>query len=245
MRLVKLGKKPPRFDKRTMRLENYIAQLPPVPPVCDWLQKVSSWPVMLNAGDGAIGDCTIAAAGHLIQEWTANAGNMIIPADADILAAYEAVSSYDPATGDNDNGAAELDVLNYWRQNGIAGHKIGAFAALQFHNLMHVKAAIYLLEGCYIGLALPQSAQHEDIWTNINDKPGSWGLHAVPVGKYDQQGLTAITWGGIQKMTWAFWQKYCDEAYALISLDMLNNQQKSPIGLNLQQLQKDLSIVTG
>ena len=81
-----------------------------------------------------IGDCTCAAAGHLVMEWTANVGAETTPADADILAAYSAITGYDPKTGANDNGAVETDVLNYWRKTGIAGHKIMAYAALEPGN---------------------------------------------------------------------------------------------------------------
>jgi hypothetical protein len=244
MQQRKLGKLPARYDPRTLRLAKYIAELPQPPPSQDWSQGVATWPMMLNGGDGACGDCTIAAAGHLIQEWTANRGNMIIPADADILAAYEALSSYDPVTGNNDNGCVALDVLNYWRQTGIAGHQIGAYAALQPRNLSHVKSAIYLFEGCYIGLALPLSAQDEDVWSSIDDDPGSWGGHAVCVVAYDYSGLTCVTWGSLKRMTLAFWNKYCDESYALISQDMLNAQGISPVGLDINTLNADLKLIT-
>ena len=51
----------------------------------------------------------------------------------------------DPST---DRGAYALDVLNYWRQSGIAGHRIAAYAAVdqirfegaQFRRDIGVKA---------------------------------------------------------------------------------------------------------
>ena len=66
-----------------------------------------------------IGDCTCAAAGHLIMEWTANAGKkMVMPTDKQIVAAYSAVTGYNPETGANDNGAVEIDVLNLLAADG-------------------------------------------------------------------------------------------------------------------------------
>jgi len=50
-------------------------------------------------------------------------------------------------------------VLNYWRQSGIAAHKIGAYAALEPSNHTHIMDSVYIFEGCYIGLSLPVSAQ--------------------------------------------------------------------------------------
>jgi len=71
-------------------------------------------------------------------------------------------------------------------------------------------------------------------------KPGSWGGHAVPVVAYDARGLTVVTWGALQTMTWTFWEAYCEEAYAIISNDYLTAQKETPAGFNLAQLQEDL-----
>ncbi len=44
-----------------------------------------------------IGDCTCAAAEHLIMEWTANAGKkMVTPSDKQIVAAYSAITGLQP-----------------------------------------------------------------------------------------------------------------------------------------------------
>jgi hypothetical protein len=110
-----------------------------------------------------LGDCTCAAAGHLIMEWTKNAqSTMVTPTDDQIVAAYSAITGYNPQTGANDNGAVEVDVLNYWRQTGIAGHQIQAYMALEPSNHQHVMDAVWIFGGCYIGLALPKSAQSPD-----------------------------------------------------------------------------------
>ncbi len=148
-----------------------------------------------------VGDCTCAAAGHLVECWSANASAIIVPSDSQIIAAYSAITGFDPATGYDDNGANELDVLNYWRQTGIAGRKIGAYAALEPGNHDHVMDVVYLFGGCYIGLALPVSAQAQDIWSVPpggaigQGAAGSWGGHAVPIVAYDSGGLTCVTWG--------------------------------------------------
>ena len=250
-RKLKLGKQAARHDPRTLLLASYLTPALPTPPAtCDLTQKVgSSWGMMDN---DQIGDCTCAAAGHLLMEWTANAGKkMFTPTDKQIVAAYSAITGYNPVTGANDNGANEIDVLNYWRQTGIAGHKIGAYAATEPSNHTYIMDAVYVFEGCYIGLQLPISAQaqtqNHQPWsvppggTTGDGKPGSWGGHAVPVVAYDARSLTVVTWGALQVMTWSFWDAYCDEGYAIISNDYLNGKKKSPQGFNLQQLQADLA----
>jgi len=249
-RKLKLGKGVARHDPRTLCLASYTtAALPVPPPSFDLTAKVKAWGMMDN---DQIGDCTCAAAGHLLMEWTANAKKkMFTPTDKQIVAAYSAVTGYDPVTGSNDNGAQEIDVLNYWRQSGIAGHKIGAYAALEPSNHNHVMDSVYVFEGCYIGVQLPISAQaqtqNHQPWsvppggTTGDGKPGSWGGHAVPVVAYDSRGVTVVTWGALQVMTWSFWASYCDEAYAILSNDYLDGKKKAPQGFCMRQLQQDLA----
>jgi hypothetical protein len=247
---LKLGKQTARHDPRTLLLASYVTPALPTPPASfDLTTKVSAWGMMDN---DQIGDCTCAAAGHLLMEWTANAGKkMFTPTDKQVVAAYSAITGYNPTTGANDNGAVEIDVLNYWRQSGIAGHKIGAYVALEPANHAHVMDSVYIFEGCYIGLRLPKSAQaqvqNHQPWSVPpggpagDGAPGSWGGHAVPVVAYDARGVTVVTWGALQTMTWSFWETYCEEAYAILSNDYLTKKKQTPQGLNLQQLQSDLA----
>jgi len=82
-----------------------------------------------------IGDCTCAAAAT--SSWNGPRPpslKMATPTDKQIVAAYSAITGYNPTTGANDNGAQEIDVLNYWRQQGIGGHKIQAYIALEPSN---------------------------------------------------------------------------------------------------------------
>ena len=247
---LKLGKQVARHDPRTLLFASYTTAALPAPPASfDLTGKIKAWGMMEN---DQIGDCTCAAAGHLIMEWTANSGKkMVTPTDKQIVAAYSAIAGYNPSTGANDNGAAEIDVLNYWRQSGIAGHKIGAYAALEPSNHNHVMDSVYLFEGCYIGVQLPISAQaqvqNHQPWsvppggTTGDGKPGSWGGHAVPVVSYDARGVTVVTWGALQVMTWSFWEAYCDEAYAILSTDYLTGKKENPQGFSLTELQADLA----
>ncbi len=123
-------------------------------------------------------------------------------------------------------------MLNYWRQKGIAGHKILGFAALDPRHVEQIKQSVYLFGGTYIGVQLPLSAQDQDTWDVPpsgpigNGEPGSWGGHAVCVVAYNAKGLWVVTWGKLLFMTWAFWQTYCDEAYAVFSTDMLAKAEK-------------------
>ncbi len=249
MQFVKLGKKEPKLDKRTLRLATYLdaAALPSNPSLVRWTSKVPSWPMMANDN---VGDCTIASAAHMVEVWTAygeHRSSMVIP-DKDILAAYSAVTGYNPADPSTDNGAYELDVLNYWRKVGIGGHKIAAYAALDLGSRDDIKAAVNLFGGCYIGLNLPVSAQRQSVWSvpwggpHGAGQPGSWGGHAVPIVGYGPTDLIVVTWGQLKRMTWKFLDTYCEESYAVLSTEWLN-QNKSPNGFDLVALQNDLKLL--
>ncbi|MDG7000357.1 MAG: DUF488 domain-containing protein, partial [Nitrososphaerota archaeon] len=73
---MKLGKKPAVHDPRTLLLANYLKpKLPRIPAEKNWGRKVKRWHTMKNTG---LADCTIAATGHLILEWTAHAGKAVL-----------------------------------------------------------------------------------------------------------------------------------------------------------------------
>ena len=134
--------------------------------------------------------------------------------------------------------------MKCWKKRGLGGHKLLAFANAKPSNLAEVKAAINLFGGLYIGVALPVTAQTQNVWELVSKTgagaPGSWGGHCVYVTGYDASGFTCITWGQLKKMTVAFWNAYVDEAHALLSPDWLG-VKGTPNGFNLAQLVSDLA----
>lgn len=236
---MKLGRSAVSHDPRMLKLGSYLDDevvLPKVPDEFDLGGKVTTWPMYRN---DEWGDCTCAAVGHMIQAWTSHAGAERTPAE-DVIERL-----YIPETGDADEGRVEIDVLNYWRKSGVDGDKIDAYVSVKPSNHDHVKAGAYLFGGLYIGVALPLTAQSQHVWDYVADsgdqgEPGSWGGHAVDVVAYDADTLTVVTWGGLLKMTWAFWDHYVDESYALLSPDLLSGD-KTPEGFDAEALRADLA----
>ncbi len=196
------------------------------------------------------GDCSLAAAAHLIEEWTSQTGADVKLTDDDVMGAYRALSGYDPATGENDHGVAELDVLNYWRKHGIGSRFIEAYVALEPHNHEHIRDAINLFGGCMIGLKLPTTAQSQVTWAVPpggpvgRGAPGSWGGHAAAVVAYNERRVSCVSWGSTKQMTWEFLDAYCDEAYAVLSPDWFTGEV-APVGLDIETLRADLALVAG
>jgi hypothetical protein len=242
---MKLGRKAIKTDTRTLALGDYFKRaLPPPPPSVDWTKGIARWGLMLNH---KLGDCTIAGVGHAVQVWTANTGRVATVPDATIKRYYEKWDGYVPGEPKTDTGGVELDVLNDWRNQGFDGHHLAAFADPKVDNLAEIRQSIALFGGVYIGLALPLTAQTQDVWDVVpkggaQAKPGSWGGHCVFVPKYDSKTFTCITWGQPKTMTVAFWKKYCDEAHTLFGQDWIG-AKGSPQGFDQAQLLADLKAI--
>ena len=72
------------------------------------------------------------------------------------------------------------------------------------------------------------------------------GGHYVPImGRLRSHELTLITWAKRQTMTDAFFQKYCDEAWAYVSPEEITRVTKENYeGFSLSQLEEYLHLVT-
>lgn len=238
---VCLGRPTVRHDGRTLRLARYVDRglLAKAPATCDWSKKVPTWPMY---GNDRLGDCTCAAAGHMVQSWSFSAGAGKTPADADVERFYI------PQTGTADDGRSELNVLQQWRKVGFGGDRVEAFAAVDPKNHAMVKLACWLFGGVYIGVALPRTAQGQANWAVVRNggadaEPGSWGGHAVNIVGYDSRGVRLVTWGNVIRASWGFLERYMDESYAVLSRDWLG-AKGSPSGFDLNALLADLKSVT-
>lgn len=243
---MRLGKAAPKLDPRTLRLTTYLRhdELPEPPKELRLSAKVGKWGMLLNDD---LGCCTIAGALHQAQAQNANVGREFDPTDDQVLEGYKRICGYNPDDPNSDAGGVELDVLNAWRKDGIGGHQIVAFVAIDPHDLHQVRSAINIFGGIYTGFALPNSAQNQDVWTPVRGSrgaPGSWGGHAVPVLDYAGNKFYCVTWGEVKAMTTSFFTKYCDEAYAIVTKDWLDEAGKNPLGLDVDALLRDLKAVT-
>lgn len=243
---MRLGRKAIKTDSRTLALGDYLRPgVPPPPPAADWTKGITDWGMMLN---DKLSDCTIAGAAHAVQVWTVNTtGKIVTVPDRTLKSYYEKWDGYVPGKPETDSGGVELDVLNDWQKKGFAKHKLLAFADPRYTDLVEMRQSIALFGGVYIGLALPLSAQKQEVWDVVPNggakaKRGSWGGHCVFVPKYDKKGFTCITWGGLKTMTVAFWKKYCDEAHTLLGQNWFT-AKGSPSGFAHDQLMADLKAI--
>lgn len=239
---LQLGRKPGVIhDARTLRMASYLtpAELPALP-----LRTRTGAGLTWNMlGNDRYGDCTYAAKVHLEHS---------VARTTTEPSAQKVIDAYLRFTGGADDGAYILDVLNAWRRadDGVSG-QISAFAALDLSDRRLIHAACWLFGGLYLGAALPISAQAQTgtKWWASGDgtgdsAPGSWGGHAMYVcASYGQtnEDLEVVTWGARQRLTWKWFERYCDECFACIHRDWLaRHNGRTPQGFDEEALLADL-----
>lgn len=226
--LYQLGRKKARIDNRTFTLKSIMAKPLDVPKEYSFDTEYPGIPLPMFAND-IFGCCVISGRAHQTLRFERIEQSFVIKiTDKDV------VNEYFKETGGADSGLVMLDSLNSWRRGwkiGRKAYRIKAFAAIDPKSKSQLMQTVYSDVGAYVGLDLPLSAQEEfdagKPWsktTGIGTTVGSWGGHCVFVVGYTSRGPVCITWGQRQACTWAWFRKYCSEAYAVI--DSLNTSKK-------------------
>lgn len=237
--------KAPR-DPRNLTFAQFTTpELPAPPPKVNWMSRVPGWPLY---GNNRIGNCEVCACAHAVQAFTAyGAGREVIIPEPDVIAAYSAITGYNPATGQPDPGITSLDMLGHWRKNGVGGHRITAYVEVDVRDRDEVKSALSVGGALLVGADMPLSAGDQfkasRKWTvqrGTRGRAGSWGGHALHIGAYGGRGLTCTTWGTTQELTWGWWDRYVVEAFVPISTEWFNQAGQSPTGLDINALLADL-----
>ena len=218
--LFKLGKARARRDARNFKFAALLKKRLSLPKEYDFDLTHPGIPTPIFGND-RYGDCVIAGRAHQTLRFEdVEQRKVLAITDADVT------KEYFKETGGPDSGLVVLDSLKEWRVSGwIAAKKryrIRAFSELDRGVRDQMKQAIVLDIGVGLGLAMPITAQAQfqagkpwDVTTGHGSAPNSWGGHYVHVPGYTTAGPVCVTWGRKQQMTWAFFAKYCDEAYAI------------------------------
>jgi hypothetical protein len=250
---LKLGKQPATEDRRDLMFARYVrkAQLPTPPAKFghEDLFGPKEWGML---GNDQWGDCAWAGPAHETMLLTKEGGRSAAFSTDAVLSDYSAGTGFDPKAGPpgqnpTDQGSNVREVLKYRAKTGIVDangnrHKVGAYVKLDTKNLDQVTEALYLFQVVGIGIEFPASAMDQfnngQPWDVVQGSQIEGGHYVPLVARRDN--LEVVTWGALQQMTQAFYEKYCDEAWAYISEENLQ-QGKSPEGFDLEQLQADLN----
>lgn len=233
------------------------------------LPETATWGMMAN---NSLGDCVFAACGHAIQTWTNNNGALMRPTDDGVIQTYSEVTGYQRGNPATDGGWYLSGQLQKWRSDGFvmstgqvitvnadgtkstryvdtARNKIYAYMQIDPTNTAHLNASSYFLGGVYAGVWLPNFIKGKTVWDQPPAKtkpadivPGSWGGHCVWSHKYKPGWRTIVTWGKEVEVSDAFWNKYFDETWGIVTLDQCDNTTlKSPQGLDMNGLNQALT----
>lgn len=217
------------------------------PEAADYYTGVASWGML---GNDRYGDCVFASNGHLVEQQTALGDH----AEAGVtttqaLAEYTRVTGFNPNDPNTDNGSTVQAGLHDLTLNGLAGKKIAAYAQLNHQNLGEVKTAVAQLGAVDVGCVITQSAMDQfnagQPWDYTGDNTPMGG-HCILLTGYDSTYLYFVTWGKVQKATYAWWNNYVEEAWAVISADWADQGAgPDPEGVDLHALGEEFAQLTG
>lgn len=216
----KLGRKP----HQTLMGVPHVSELalPSAPAVCDRFRAISCWPMLKNDVEG---DCTIAAAGHIMQLWNVLGGiGKGVMTDAEAEGAYSALGGFIPGQASTDNGLVMSDVLQVWQAKGLpnggSAIRLTQFFKINPGDVDSIERAINELGAVYLGYHMPSNAIQTQHWAV---DPTSWlvGDHCIPAVGYsrDSGTLWNVSWGAAVPVDYQFHLKYCEEAWAVYSTD--------------------------
>jgi hypothetical protein len=244
--VVRLGRIRPKARPLALRLAAYIdldRLLAALPVSVDYAQKAKESISRVYLND-TYGDCVIAGKYHTVGIWSGNdQGAAVLGTDQEVLESYHTIC------GPGDNGCVITDVLDVFRSRGLPfggkAHRIDGYVSCDWRNQDLVRAALYLFGNLTLGINLPDAWTRNDLWDVTATR--IVGGHDVTACGYTQQGVQIASWGRIYTITWAAFTstKWLEEAYCLLGPDWYNDDQLSPLGLNVQTLKDDLTKISG
>jgi hypothetical protein len=247
----KLGKLKPKFNYKTLYLEHFLDKgLLPTPATKVYREYKIPDVAKQMFGNDRYGDCTCAGVANLSILFSSHTGTLVIPTTEDVLSLYSKVTGFNEQTGENDNGAAMTDVLDYWKTTGFLGNKILGWAQIDHTNETHRQLAVDIFGATYVGVQLPASAQQQFIegeechWSVVSGSPIEGG-HCIIHPGYGLTGGDYGTWGNwFVKASTAWEQTYIDEEYVVISQEWINKvTNKTPGGLDVNKLKEYLELL--
>lgn len=141
-------------------------------------------------GNEVINDCTLAAAGNMIQAET----------DTEV-SEQSIVNAYNELTEGSEEGISLIALAHFWSKHRIDGYKAHVEFANTSRKVMLEAPAplIATLDLGYHGHYLPNTEHMK-------------GLHAVFVASSDRKGPLIVTWGEHYRISWSDWNAMQMEA---------------------------------
>lgn len=262
----KLGKLPARPDERDLKISRYIeleTVLPTAPLKFGFgrLYGDTGWAMLGNGPDPSVspdfqgaGDCVFAGAAHEQMIWNKVRNGIDVPFDGRaVLSDYSAVTGYVIGDDSTDQGTYVRDALNYRRQTGIvdsngARHLIDGYVMIDPKNWDLLVRASYIFGAIGIGFEFPDSAFDQldagQPWDVVHGSRVIGGHYVPVVGSVDSpRKATCITWGQRQEFTRAFYEKYNDETWGILTRELIRPDGLGIHNFSWETFQADLDAV--
>jgi hypothetical protein len=267
---VALGKLEHKPDPKTLRMAQFIADTVVAPVKFDFDRGRKPF-VQSPYGNDAWGNCVmVGRANQLLRFERVEQWRTIPITTEQVVEEYKRESARQfgdegpKNPGDSkDRGLYVIEALKGWQKVGWnldyrkkpkpgteRRYHAAAYGEIDPLDRMDMRKAIFALQGVQLGFWLPRAAQGQT-WNGFWDysgqsgpewQPGSWGGHLVYAKRYDPENIYVITWGREIRVSNAFVERYCDEAWAVVD-NFDNWLLKSRI--DVPALKKKLSEITG
>jgi hypothetical protein len=248
----RLGKKPHKYDPRTLSLGPLMAPPMAIPATFDFDKNRAPLPVS-SWGNDQWGNCVVAGrANQTVRQQRVETRRTIPLSPVHVIEEYKRLSGAIQPDDANDNGLVVLYAMRDWRTDGWLiprsakkefVHKISAYGELNAKDREQLRTAIFLFHGIHFGIGLPLTARAQwrsnTAWDVVQGdtpehQPWSWGGHLVYAKRFDSGGIYCLTWGKEVYMTNTFIEKYADEAWVTVDdLDTHSRWLDVPALINL------------
>jgi hypothetical protein len=238
----KLGRNPGHIPNGLRDLTWYVAGSLPRPPASVAVPTVpvdADGTVWGMDGNDTYGDCGVAAINHLLMAAASAVG---VISGEEWPSDQQVVDYYLTYTGGQDTGVVLADFLAYVKKNPFYGHMVQAYAPVAVHDIPTLQFTVDAYTAAYTGIKVTQAMQEafgeKRPWTLKDLLSPVVGGHCVPVCGYDDSYLYAVTWGGVQAISYSAWHHMSDEAWAVIPKELAGGDGR---GVDLAALQADLA----
>jgi hypothetical protein len=249
----RLGRRPRDPARPLLKLGDYLTgNLPAYPLAVDYFTRVPKWRLGRNGEFGTCGPTSLANLALLVSTWLTESPVTIT--DDQIIDLYRRSGNptFDPTTGEGDNGVDMTVMLAAAVKDGIGPVKPLAFALVNGHSPEETWAAGALFGGALWGADLDVAQQHQTDLGLWNYTPSSeWGGHAVmAAGRFfDKEGTTRdrtglVSWAEVLDSTDTFITNQVTERYVVIFPWHLGERTFQQ-GLDLGALARDYQLLTG
>lgn len=246
---VRMGMKPPRPDKKVLRLSYFtdpakLAEaVAALPEEVDYADKAGDSIRRMYKND-TYGDCVVAGKFH-------KAGLMSAENEVECRVGEdkEVVDQYFRICGPGDNGCVITDVFDEMKRGrftvGGKPFPIDGYVSIEGSNIDLIKAATFFMGPLTYGIDLPSSwSGSNPIWDTTSSR--IVGGHDVCTTGFNKTGTPVSTWGDINTITWAALKtgKWVTQCYAVLAPEWYGGADKlTPAGFDVEFLKHCIELL--